>query len=272
MDDDTALRIVIAEDNYLVREGIRQLLESSGQVNVLAAVSDATELLEAVDRLQPDAVLTDIRMPPGHHMEGIDAAHTIRSQRPHTGVVVLSQYAAASYALELFRHGATGLAYLLKDRIGDYEQLIHALHEVIAGRSVIDPDVIDHLVTGQARNTASPLNRLTPRELDVLRAMAAGHQHRNRHRPPPLPLRHREAHQRHLHQTRPPTRSHHPPPRHRRRHLPPSNNQPLSPTLDDHPDVGLTRVPAESSSRCGDLLTFVRVRVVVGGHSGDLAG
>ncbi|MGH9209057.1 MAG: response regulator [Acidimicrobiales bacterium] len=174
MADEQPLRIVIAEDNYLVREGIRRLLETSGHVDVLAAVGNATELLDAVARQAPDAVLTDIRMPPSHHMEGIEAAHAIRARSPEVGVVVLSQYAAAAYATDLFRHGAAGLAYLLKDRIGDYEQLLHALHEVTAGRSVVDPDVVDRLVTGRARAAASPLNRLTPRELDVLRAMAAG--------------------------------------------------------------------------------------------------
>ncbi|MGH9137144.1 MAG: response regulator transcription factor [Acidimicrobiales bacterium] len=168
------LRVVIAEDNYLVREGTRRLLEASGEADVVAAVGDARELLDAVSRLKPDAVLTDIRMPPGHHMEGIDAAHAVRERSPEVGVVVLSQYADASYALALFRHGAAGLAYLLKDRVGDYEELVHALREVIAGRSVVDPDVVDRLVTGRARAAASPIKRLTPRELDVLRTMAAG--------------------------------------------------------------------------------------------------
>jgi len=168
------IRVVIAEDNYLVREGTRRLLEGSGHAEVLAAVSNAAELLDAVERLGPDAVITDIRMPPGHHMEGIEAAHVVREHAPHVGVVVLSQYSDSSYALQLFRHGASGLAYLLKDRVGDYEELVHALREVIAGRSVIDPEIVDRLVAGRARAAASPLHRLTPRELDVLRAMAAG--------------------------------------------------------------------------------------------------
>jgi DNA-binding NarL/FixJ family response regulator len=168
------MRVVIAEDNYLVREGTRRLLEASGHAEVVAAVGNAAELLDAVERLEPDAVITDIRMPPGHHMEGIEAAHLVREQAPHVGVVVLSQYSDASYALHLFRHGASGLAYLLKDRVGDYEELVHALREVIAGRSVVDPEIVDRLVTGRARAAASPMHRLTPRELDVLRAMAAG--------------------------------------------------------------------------------------------------
>ena len=112
------LRIVIAEDNYLVREGTRRLLEDSGEVDVLACVGNAGELLTAVRQLEPDAVLTDIRMPPGHHTEGIEAAHAIRQHYPQTGVVILSQYSDASYAVQLFRNGTDGLGYLLKASIG----------------------------------------------------------------------------------------------------------------------------------------------------------
>jgi DNA-binding NarL/FixJ family response regulator len=153
------LRIVIADDNYLVREGTRRLLEDSGQVTVQAAVGSAPELLDAVRRARPDAVLTDIRMPAnpaagqtanpatgqaagpagagraaaGPAMEGIDAAHSIKATAPGVGVVILSQYADESYAFELFRNGTTGLAYLLKDRVGDLRQLLSALREVVAG-------------------------------------------------------------------------------------------------------------------------------------------
>jgi DNA-binding NarL/FixJ family response regulator len=181
------LRIVIADDNYLVREGTRRLLEDSGQVTVQAAVGSAPELLDAVRRARPDAVLTDIRMPaspaagqaPGPAsarpaMEGIDAAHSIKATAPGVGVVILSQYADESYAFELFRNGTTGLAYLLKDRVGDLRQLLSALREVVAGGSVIDPQVVDALVTRRVRLRESPLARLTPRELDVLREMAQG--------------------------------------------------------------------------------------------------
>ncbi len=130
------LRIVIADDNYLVREGTRRLLEDSGQVTVQAAVGSAPELLDAVHRSRPDAVLTDIRMPvagsaaaraEGPAMEGIDAAHAIKADNPGIGVVILSQYADESYAFELFRNGSAGLAYLLKDRVGDLRQLLSAL-------------------------------------------------------------------------------------------------------------------------------------------------
>ena len=182
---DRPLRIVMADDNYLVREGARRLLEDSGDIIVEAAVGSAPELLAAVERLRPAAVLTDIRMPPARldgqaeagaqpAMEGIDAAHAIRSAYPQTGVVVLSQYADESYAFELFRDGTAGLAYLLKDRIGDLSRLLDALREVSTGGSVIDPQVVEALVRGRARVRASALKDLTPRELDVLREMAQG--------------------------------------------------------------------------------------------------
>jgi DNA-binding NarL/FixJ family response regulator len=176
------LQIVIADDNYLVREGTRQLLEASGEVTVMAAVGSAPELLDAVRRCRPDAVLTDIRMPvpaaangqQAPAMEGIDAAHAIKASEPRVGVVILSQYADESYAFELFRDGTAGLAYLLKDRVGDLDQLLTALRTVAAGGSVIDPQVVDALVSRRARLQASPVARLSPRELDVLREMAQG--------------------------------------------------------------------------------------------------
>jgi DNA-binding NarL/FixJ family response regulator len=158
-----APRIVMADDNYLVREGVRWLLEDSGGVVVAAAVGSTPELLDAVERLRPAAVLTDIRMPasprgaeerPG--MEGIDAAHAIRSAHPRTGVVVLSQYADESYAFELFRDGTDRLAYLLKDRIGEVGGLLEALREVVAGGSLIDPQVVEAFVRRQTRVRASP--------------------------------------------------------------------------------------------------------------------
>lgn len=168
------LRVVIAEDNYLVREGTRRLLEDSGEVEVLAATGTAEELRDAVRRLHPDAVLTDIRMPPGHHVEGIEAAHAIRAEHPGIGVAVLSQHTDESYAFALLRNGTAGLAYLLKDRLGDLEDLIRALREVARGGSVIDPLVVDTLVSRRTRIATSPLTTLTARELDVLREMAQG--------------------------------------------------------------------------------------------------
>jgi DNA-binding NarL/FixJ family response regulator len=168
------LRLVIAEDNYLVREGTRRLLEDSGAVEVLAAVGTPGELLDAVDRLRPDAVLTDIRMPPDHDMEGIEAAHRIRARHPDVGVVVLSQHADEAYAFELLKNGTAGLAYLLKERVGDSDELLRALRETVAGRSVIDPAVVEALIARRKRLARSPLADLTPREMDVLREMAEG--------------------------------------------------------------------------------------------------
>ena len=168
------LRVLIAEDNYLVREGTRRLLEDSGEVEVVAAVGSAEELLDAVERLRPDAVVTDIRMPPGHDMEGIEAAHRIRARHPSVGVVVLSQHADEGYAFELLKDGTGGLAYLLKERVGDLEDLVRALRETVAGRSVIDPAVVEALLARRSRLANSPLSQLTPREMDVLREMAQG--------------------------------------------------------------------------------------------------
>ncbi|MFI6767992.1 response regulator [Streptomyces sp. NPDC050355] len=168
------LRIVIAEDHYLVREGTRRLLEDTGEVDVVAAVGTAGELLDAVERFRLDAVIADIRMPPDHHTEGITAAHSIRARHPDTGVVVLSQHANEQYAFALFQRGTDGLAYLLKERIGELDQLLRALREVAAGRSVVDPRIVEVLVGSHIRTTDSPLAQLTRRELDVLRQMAQG--------------------------------------------------------------------------------------------------
>ena len=220
------LRIVMADDNYLVREGARRLLEDSGDVLVEAAVGSAPDLLDAVERLRPAAVLTDIRMPVGQPgsqpsadgqrgMEGIEAAHAIRSAYPRTGVVVLSQYADESYAFELFRDGTAGLAYLLKDRIGELSRLLDALREVSIGGSVIDPQVVEALVRRRARLRASVLKNLTPRELDVLREMAQGRG--NAGIAAQLYLSESsggETRQRHLHQARPDRRADIAPPGH----------------------------------------------------------
>jgi DNA-binding NarL/FixJ family response regulator len=157
-----------------VREGIRRLLEDSGEVEVVAAVGTATELRRCVAELAPDAVMTDIRMPPGHHMEGIEAAHRIRAEHPDVGVVVLSQFAEESYALELLKDGTAGLAYLLKDAIDELDELLRALREVCAGGSVVDPRVVDALVQRRARRASSGLDELTNRERDVLHHMAQG--------------------------------------------------------------------------------------------------
>jgi DNA-binding NarL/FixJ family response regulator len=168
------VKVVIADDHYLVREGTRRLLESSGAVEVLAALENSEALLDAVDRLRPDAVITDIRMPPTNQMEGIEAAHQIRARHPEVGVVVLSQYVNSLYAFELFREGTDGLAYLLKDRVGELEELLRALREVATGGSVIDPKVVEGLLSRRQEPAHSLLESLTPRELEVLSEMAQG--------------------------------------------------------------------------------------------------
>lgn len=167
------MKVVIAEDHYLVREGTRQLLESNG-VDVVAAVEDAASLLEAVDRLRPDAVITDIRMPPENQTEGIEAAHRIRAAHPDVGVVVLSQYVNSLYAFELFRNGTAGFAYLLKDRVGNVDDLLRAIDEVVRGGSVIDPQVVEGLLARRQQLGGTLLDTLTEREIDVLSEMAQG--------------------------------------------------------------------------------------------------
>lgn len=168
------MKVVIAEDHYLVREGTRRLLETSGEVDVVAAVERTETLLDAVDRLHPDAVITDIRMPPTHQLEGIEAAHEIRSRHPDVGVVVLSQYVNSLYAFELFREGTTGLAYLLKDRVGELDELLRALREVATGGSVIDPKVVEGLLGRRQEPARSLLETLSSREMEVLSEMAQG--------------------------------------------------------------------------------------------------
>ena len=168
------MKVVIADDHYLVREGTRRLLESSGEVDVLAAVENTEALLDAVERLRPDAVITDIRMPPTHQMEGIEAAHRVRSKHPDVGVVVLSQYVNPMYAFELFRGGTAGLAYLLKDRVGELEELLRALREVTTGGSVVDPKVVEGLLARRQEPAHTLLETLTSRELEVLSEMAQG--------------------------------------------------------------------------------------------------
>lgn len=168
------IRTVIADDHYLVREGTRRLLEASGEVKVLATVEDSDQLKEAVSRLGPDAVVVDIRMPPTHQMEGIEAAHHIRAKAPTVGVVVLSQHANSMYAFELFKEGTSGLAYLLKDRVADLDELLRALREVVNGGSVIDPMVVEELMNLPSSTPALLLDTLTAREKEVLGAMAQG--------------------------------------------------------------------------------------------------
>jgi DNA-binding NarL/FixJ family response regulator len=168
------IRVVLAEDHYLIREGVRRLLEVRPEVEVVAACDDLDSLFEAVAADQPDVVVTDIRMPPHNLDEGIQAAERLRSTHPGVGVVVLSQYLEPAFALGLFEHGTERRAYLLKERVRDVEQLVNAILAVAAGGSVIDPKVVEALVRAKAKREHSPLRELTPRERDVLREMAEG--------------------------------------------------------------------------------------------------
>jgi DNA-binding NarL/FixJ family response regulator len=169
-----ALRIVFAEDDYLVREGTAALLAEVEDVDLLDAVGDRDSLLAAVEEHGPDAVLTDIRMPPTKTTEGIDAARRIRADHPDTGVVVLSQYAEEDDAYELLKDGAEGLGYLLKERVADVEEIVRALRDVAEGGSVLDPKIVEGLVNRREREARSPLTHLTEREREVLSLMAEG--------------------------------------------------------------------------------------------------
>jgi DNA-binding NarL/FixJ family response regulator len=168
------IRLVLAEDNYLVREGVRRLLESRPGLDVVATCGDYASLLECVQAERPNVVVTDIRMPPDGTDEGIRAAQSLRSTHPDVGVVVLSQYTDPTYALALLEGGTGGRAYLLKERVEDVDDIVAAIEAVAGGGSVIDPKVVETLVANKARAEESPLAELTPRELDVLREMAEG--------------------------------------------------------------------------------------------------
>jgi DNA-binding NarL/FixJ family response regulator len=168
------IRIVLAEDQYLVREGLRRLLETQEDLEVASVCGDLDSLLDTVHAERPDVVVTDIRMPPGNTDEGIQAATRLRETNPEVGVVVLSQYVIPSYVLALLEGGSERRAYLLKERVKDLDQLVAAIQGVADGGSVFDPKVVEALVAENARREDSPLNELTPRERDVLREMAEG--------------------------------------------------------------------------------------------------
>jgi DNA-binding NarL/FixJ family response regulator len=168
------LRIVFADDNYLVREGVAALLAEVDGIDLVDVAADPQSLLKSVASHQPDAVLTDIRMPPTHTTEGIDAAKRIRAEHPSIGVVVLSQYVEEDYAFHLLSAGVGGLGYLLKERVTQLDELVRALHEVARGGSALDPKVVEGLLARKAREERSPLLGLTDKERDVLEAMATG--------------------------------------------------------------------------------------------------
>ena len=168
------IRIVLAEDQYLVREGLRSVLETQEGLEVVSVCGDLDSLLVTVAAERPDVVVTDIRMPPGNTDEGIQAATRLRETDPEVGVVVLSQYATPGYLLALLSGGSERRGYLLKERVKDLDQLTAAIRAVAEGGSVFDPKVVETLVAENARSEESPLNELTPRERDVLREMAEG--------------------------------------------------------------------------------------------------
>jgi DNA-binding NarL/FixJ family response regulator len=168
------LRVIIAEDSMLVREGIQLVLDRQPDIEVVAACPDLPGLLEAVDQNDPDVVLTDVRMPPTSTDEGVQAAARFRDSHPRLGVVVLSQYAEPGYANALLEGGSAGRAYLLKERISEPDQLAAAVRTVAQGGSVIDPAVVEVLVSASRRAPASPIDSLTARELQVLDQIAQG--------------------------------------------------------------------------------------------------
>ena len=169
-----ALRVVFADDNYLVREGVAALLAEVDDIELIETVADPHSLLKSVAEHRPEAVLTDIRMPPTHTTEGIDAAKQIRADYPDTGVVVLSQYVEEDYAFDLLKDGVSGLGYLLKERVSQVDELVRALNEVARGGSALDPKVVEGLMARRSADAQSPLLGLTDREREVLTEMATG--------------------------------------------------------------------------------------------------
>ena len=169
-----AIRVILGEDSYLVREGLRQVLAGAPQIVLEAECGDADTLLREIEERRPDVVLTDIRMPPTNTNEGIRLAAHLRRAHPEIAVVVLSQYADPGYVLELLESGSEGRAYLLKERVHDRRQLVAAIEAVASGQSVIDSKIVEVLVAAKARGERSPLAELTPRELEVLAAIAEG--------------------------------------------------------------------------------------------------
>ncbi len=168
------VRVVFADDNYLVREGVAGLLAEVTEVDLVASVADPDALHAAVATHRPDAVLTDIRMPPTFTTEGIDAAKRIRAEHPGTGVVVLSQYVEEDYAFDLLSDGVAGLGYLLKERVSQLDDLVRALHDVARGGSALDPLVVEGLLERRSGEPSSALAGLTEREREVLQELATG--------------------------------------------------------------------------------------------------
>jgi DNA-binding NarL/FixJ family response regulator len=170
------MRVVIADDSTLLREGLVRLLEEAG-FDVAGQASDARGLLELVRVNQPNVAIVDIRMPPTHTDEGLRAAEDIRAHHSGIGVLILSEYLEAHYAVRLIQAASGGMGYLLKDRVSDLSSFVDAVRRVANGEFVIDPDIVTQLVA--RRRSPSPLDELTPREIEVLRLMAEGRSNRS---------------------------------------------------------------------------------------------
>ena len=171
----TVLRVVLADDSYLVREAVAHLLAESDRVELVSTCADADTLMRAVEEQQPDVVVTDIRMPPTMTDEGLKVAATLRRTHPDIGVVVLSQYDEPEYGVALLESGSDRRAYLLKERIHHRGQLVSAIEAVADGGSVMDAKVVETVITARRRVERSPLGELTPRELEILSFIARGH-------------------------------------------------------------------------------------------------
>ncbi len=165
---------MIADDTYLIREALTQIVSESPRIRLVGSYGDRDALLQAVADAPPDAVITDIRMPPGHSDEGIQVARALKMQHPEVAVVVLSQYADPSYLTALLQDGSAGRAYLLKERVSTPAQLLSAIETVVGGGSVVDPKVVEALVQARTIAPSSPLSVLTPREREVLAQLAQG--------------------------------------------------------------------------------------------------
>jgi DNA-binding NarL/FixJ family response regulator len=168
------IRVVLADDSYLLREAVKHLLEGVPWVAVVEECEDARGIVSAIDRSRADLLITDIRMPPSGRDEGIRLAAELRRTHPALGVIVLSSYAEAAYALKLFENGSDGRGYLLKDRIQDRAQMLRAVETVAEGGSAIDPTIVEELVQSHRQATGSQLHDLTPRELETLALVAEG--------------------------------------------------------------------------------------------------
>jgi DNA-binding NarL/FixJ family response regulator len=177
-DSNAPVRVVVADDSYLIREAIAAVLATSDRVEVVAMTADGDSLWAAIERENPDVAIVDIRMPPSGDQEGINIAGRLRRERPEVGLIALSQWAEPAMAMAFLRPSPERRGYLLKERLHDGQELVNAIEVVAGGGSVIDPVVVQHLIDGARRPTRSPVDELTPREREVLSLMARGKSNR----------------------------------------------------------------------------------------------